>query len=592
VSHTSAQIAAGDLELRVQTDRTDEIGELATSFNMMTDRLRDFIGTLEDRVRQRTQALETEAELSTQVVSFVDIDQMLQYVVDRVQTEFGFYHTQIYLLDEKVGELEAAAGYGSVGHQLKTRDYRLKTGDGIVGSAVADNRLFVSNNVYEEPDFVKNMLLPETKSELAVPLRRGEQVLGVLDIHSATQNAFSPEDINLIQSIANTTAVALQNLRLLEESQRTLREVERLNQRLTRESWQEFTQDYQAKGYHYNRGKTSTIAAGNDVWLSPMKQAAKSRQLVKEARSGNGEPAQSELAIPLILRDQVIGVLGVKREATPVWAEEEVGAVEAVAAQVARALENARLSKEQEKTIGQLKELDRLKSEFLTSMSHELRTPLNSIIGFADVILQGIDGELPDMAMNDVQLIYNSGQHLLALINDVLDLSKIEADRMELVFEEVDLREAVGEVLGSTQSLFKSKPVEVLVEIEPEMPAVQADRLRFTQVLINLVSNASKFTERGSVTIKAHQSDEEPDKARISVIDTGIGIPPEKHEAVFDRFQQADSSTTRKYGGTGLGLAICRRLIEMHGGEIGLISEVGKGSEFYFTIPLAETPEE
>jgi two-component system sensor histidine kinase ChiS len=147
-------------------------------------------------------------------------------------------------------------------------------------------------------------------------------------------------------------------------------------------------------------------------------------------------------------------------------------------------------------------------------------------------------------------------------------------------------------VLGSTQSLFKSKPVEVLVEIEPEMPAVQADRLRFTQVLINLVSNASKFTERGSVTIKAHQSDEEPDKARISVIDTGIGIPPEKHEAVFDRFQQADSSTTRKYGGTGLGLAICRRLIEMHGGEIGLISEVGKGSEFYFTIPLAETPEE
>ncbi|GAB4424608.1 MAG: hypothetical protein Kow0031_03700 [Anaerolineae bacterium] len=588
MSRTSAQVAAGNLGLRVKTNRTDEIGELATSFNQMTDRLRDLIETLEQRVQQRTKALETETELSTQVIAFTSIPAMLQFVVDRIQHEFGYYHTQIYLLDEESGDLELVAGYGDVGRQLKARNHRLKPGVGMVGSAAANNRVVVSNNVGENPDFVHNLLLPDTQSELAVPLRRADRVLGVLDIHCARRDAFGQEDINLLQSLANTTAVALQNLRLIDESQRALREVERLNQRLTRESWQEFTRDYQAKGYHFRQGKTGTITAGSDVWLSPMKQAAKSRQLVKQSRPGNGEPGQSELAIPLMLRDQVIGVLGVKREASPIWAEEEVAAVEAVAEQVARALENARLSREQEKTIGQLKELDRLKSEFLTSMSHELRTPLNSIIGFADVLLQGIDGDLPDMALNDIQLIYNSGQHLLALINDVLDLSKIEADRMELVFEEVELPQLVDDVLGSTRSLFKNKGVNVQVDLDPNLPPVKADRLRLNQVLINLVSNASKFTEEGSVTIKAIVPEDEPDKARISVIDSGIGIPPEKHEAIFDRFQQADSSTTRKYGGTGLGLAICRRLVEMHGGKIGVASQVGQGSEFYFTIPLVE----
>jgi signal transduction histidine kinase len=320
-----------------------------------------------------------------------------------------------------------------------------------------------------------------------------------------------------------------------------------------------------------------------------MRQAVEARQLVKEVQAGNGAQSRSELAIPLVLRNQVIGVLGVKREKTPVWADEEIAAVEAVAGQVARALDNARLSKEQEKTIVQLKELDRLKSEFLTSMSHELRTPLNSIIGFADVLLQGIDGDLPDLAMNDIQLIYNSGHHLLALINDVLDLSKIEADRMELVLEDVCMADAVSDVLASTSSLLKDKSVEIIANVEPDLPLVKADRLRLSQILINLVSNATKFTAEGSITIHAHVSADDENKMRVGVIDTGIGIPPDKQETVFARFRQADSSTTRKYGGTGLGLAICKRLVEMHGGEIGIISEVGQGAEFYFTIPLSNT---
>ena len=189
--------------------------------------------------------------------------------------------------------------------------------------------------------------------------------------------------------------------------------------------------------------------------------------------------------------------------------------------------------------------------------------------------------------MHDIQLIYNSGQHLLALINDVLDLSKIEAERMELLLEEVALHEIVTEVLASTASLIQNKSVTLVSEVDQGLPLIKADKLRLHQILINLVSNAAKFTDEGTITITANLPEDDPTRMRVAVIDTGIGIALEKQPTVFDRFRQADSSTSRKYGGSGLGLAICKRLVEMHGGEIGLSSVENRGSEFYFTIPLA-----
>jgi signal transduction histidine kinase len=412
-------------------------------------------------------------------------------------------------------------------------------------------------------------------------------VLGVLDIQSEQLNRFTFEDVSLMQTMANQTAVALDNARLLSETRSALREVERLNRQLTREVWQQFGEEITTSGYRFVAGSRKKIGPASDAWLPPMKQAALEKQLVKQTHPGNGEDPKAELAVPLLLRGEVIGVLGVKREETPDWAEEEVAAVEAVANQVALALENARLSKEQAKTIVQLKDIDRLKSEFLTSMSHELRTPLNSIIGFADVLLQGIDGELNDMALNDIQLIHNSGKHLLALINDILDLSKIEAGKMELVREAVDIKDVANAVLASSHSLVKDKPVEIITDVSDMLPPVYADKLRLNQILLNLVSNAAKFTHEGTITIKASLNPHKLDVMTISVIDTGIGIPAAKLGTIFERFRQADSSTTRKYGGTGLGLAICRQLVEMHGGTLNVRSEEGVGSEFYFSIPLA-----
>ena len=540
---------------------------------------------LTQKEQDRSRSLETTIEISHGIANLLDIDELLKYVVNYVRTEFEFYHTHIYLIEEHTNDLVMAEGSGDVGQQLKEKGHRLKEGVGIVGTVFSTNQPFISNNVVDVPNFVRNSLLPETNAELAVPLRKGDRVLGVLDIQSEIRDRFSTDDVALIQSIANQTATAIDNARLLAQTQATVREVERLNRRLTRQNWTEVGQEGGIQGYRFSDGQ---VYSDNSAMLPPMKLAAQQKQLVKQIQGSNGG-REAELAVPLLLRGELIGVLGVKREKSADWAAEEVSAIQAVANQVALALENARLSEEQEKTIFKLQDVDRIKSEFLTSMSHELRTPLNSILGFADVLLQGIDGELNELAVNDIGLIYNSAQHLLALINDILDISKIEAGMMELVQESLPLDEVTREVLAAAHSLIKHKPVELSIDISEDLPAVYADKLRLRQILLNLTSNAAKFTARGEILIKAKVSEENPEFMSIWVSDSGIGIATEKLETIFDRFSQADSSTTRQYGGTGLGLPICKQLVEMHGGTIGVTSELAIGSTFHFTIPLADS---
>jgi signal transduction histidine kinase/HAMP domain-containing protein len=594
LADVAQQIAGGAFGLHVPVESRDEVGLVAYAFNQVTGQMRDLTGSIDQIISERTQALgsivrslETSTKIGRQITTILDHEELLRQVVNRIQIEFNFYYTHIYLVDEETGDLIMAQGSGEVGRRLKARGHRLAAGDGIVGTVAVSNEFFLSNNVSKVLNYVPNEELPDTRSELALPLRKGNRVLGVLDIQDTKVNRFTSAEVSLMQSIANQTAIAIDNARLLAEMQATLKEVERLNRRLTREGWDQFEEDIETPGYRFVRGTTMPLTPGADVWVPTMKRKLDPGQLVEQTNGGNGDKAE-ELAIPLILRGEIIGVLGVKRDEEGNWDDEEVAAVEAVANQVTLALENARLSKEQEKTISQLKEVDRLKDEFLTSMSHELRTPLNSIIGFADVILQGIDGEVNDLAMNDVRLIHNSGKHLLSLINDVLDLAKIEAGKMELVQEDMNIDIIVDDVLASTNALVMGKPVEIVKEIQDNLPDIYVDEIRFKQVLINLVSNASKFTDEGQVTLKVERYPENPDNfALISVIDTGIGIPNNMIKTVFDRFGQVASKKTSKVGGTGLGLPICKQLVEMHGGTIEATSEEGVGSNFHFTVPFA-----
>jgi PAS domain S-box-containing protein len=286
---------------------------------------------------------------------------------------------------------------------------------------------------------------------------------------------------------------------------------------------------------------------------------------------------KSEMAIPMIVGDQLLGVLDVQSARVNRFTEEDVQVKSILAAQVAIAINNARL-------FTQAREADRLKSEFLASMSHELRTPLNSIIGYSEVLLDGIDGELSDDATEDVRAIHGSGQHLLSIINDILDLAKIEAGRMAIDRQPVELSQFVHEIVRSGQILIKDKPVRLELVEHDAIPPVYADSVRLRQIIWNLLSNAVKFTEAGSVTVSTGMQDEK--YAYVEVTDTGIGIKKEHLPLIFEQFRQVDGSSTRRAGGTGLGLNITRHLVHMHHGEIFVESEFGKGSTFRFTLPI------
>jgi len=243
-----------------------------------------------------------------------------------------------------------------------------------------------------------------------------------------------------------------------------------------------------------------------------------------------------------------------------------------------------------------LKEADRLKNEFVATISHELRTPLNSIIGFTKLILNEIDGPLNELQRTDLTAIYTSSQHLLSLVNNVLDFSKIAAGRMELHKEMLDFREIVVGVMSTTLALVGDKDIELIEEVEEGLPTVYADRVRIRQVILNLMSNAVKFTEEGSITLRAKRITEEVklDGQRrtmpfilCSVTDTGIGVAHKDIPIVFEEFRQLDGSTSRQAEGTGLGLPISKRLVEMHGGRLWVESKVGVGSTFSFTLPAS-----
>jgi len=305
------------------------------------------------------------------------------------------------------------------------------------------------------------------------------------------------------------------------------------------------------------------------------------------------------------LRDglgNIIGTVGISRDITEIKKKrEELLSLNRKLQETTLALETARVNLEkkvEERTKElrdanemliesniRIKEADRLKSEFMANMSHELRTPLNAIIGFSELLLDGIDGEISDVQRTDLTHIHDSGAHLLGIINDILDLSKIEAGKMDLVKEEVDLAGILRGVISVSKTLIKGKDVKLVDLIGEGLPTIVADGKRLKQVVLNLVSNAAKFTEKGEITIKAEPAGNS--HVLISVRDTGIGIKEEDIPKVFEKFRQIDMSSTRNKGGTGLGMAITKKLVELHGGSMWLESKVGEGTTFFVKLPTS-----
>jgi len=287
--------------------------------------------------------------------------------------------------------------------------------------------------------------------------------------------------------------------------------------------------------------------------------------------------------IPLSARGRAVGLLSAYFKDPRDISETEARALRTIARLVSVAKENADLVSELREGNLQLERANRLKSEFLASVSHELRTPMNAIIGYTKLMLDGLDGDLTDQQVADLQRVAQAADNLLGLINGLLDLAKIEAGKMELNAEEVAVNTVIEEVIELIRPQADAKGLALEMDIPRNLPAAFADRARVRQVLVNLSANAVKFTEQGSVTIAATAAD---GWITLSVTDTGVGISQDAIAYIFDEFRQADSSTTRRYGGTGLGLAISKRLVALHGGRIWVDSALGVGSTFRFTLPV------
>jgi signal transduction histidine kinase len=336
------------------------------------------------------------------------------------------------------------------------------------------------------------------------------------------------------------------------------------------------------KGRHIGIGDAGIGPAANQrapLQIADLQQESPSELLDLVLRAGY----RAVLIVPLLGAERVVGALVVRRKSPGEFSKETIDLLQTFAAQSVLAIQNARLFHEIEDKSRQLEVASQHKSQFLANMSHELRTPLNAILGYTELILDDIYGETPAKMRGVLDRVQRNGKHLLGLINDVLDLSKIEAGQLTLALAEYSVKEVVHNVFSAVESLANEKKLALRVEMPKNLPVGRGDERRLTQVLLNLVGNAIKFTDEGGVTVKAMANN---GAYTLSVCDTGPGISTADQAKLFQEFQQADNTTTKKKGGTGLGLAISRRIVEMHGGRIWVESSPGQGSTFAFTLPV------
>jgi signal transduction histidine kinase len=289
------------------------------------------------------------------------------------------------------------------------------------------------------------------------------------------------------------------------------------------------------------------------------------------------------LAVPLMRKDRLIGGLVVRRKTAGEFPAPVVDLLQTFAAQSVLAIHNARLFREIEDKGREIEIASKHKSEFLANMSHELRTPLNAILGYTELILDNIYGDVPEKIQEVLERLVKNGRHLLGLINDVLDISKIEAGQLTLSLNDYSMGEVVQTVSTSLEALAAEKNLELNVKVPTDLTIDKGDEQRIAQVFLNLLGNAIKFTEKGEVRVEVVVSNE---SFLVSVSDTGPGLSEADQKKIFEEFRQADGSSTREKGGTGLGLAIAKRIVEMHGGRIWVESTLGKGSTFWFTLPV------
>jgi len=503
----------------------------------------------------------------------------------------------------------------------------------ITGRTVVEGRTVHIPDVLADPEFTwfEAQKRGGFRTGLGVPLLREGTPIGVFFLTRATIDPFTQQQIDLVATFADQAVIAIENTRLFEEVQartselaRSVAELKALGQvsqavnssldlqtvlstilahaceisdtaggavYVLDEATDEFVLEagHNMTEEHLAAVREHPIRRGDTV----VGQCAEQRAAVQvpDIAEGGTHPLfgllqragfRALLAVPLLHQDRAIGALLVRRRRAGAFAPETVSLLEAFASQSSLAIYNARLFHEIEQKSHQLEVASQHKSQFLANMSHELRTPLNAILGYAELMQDGLYGDLPAKTKDVLERVQKNGKHLLGLINDVLDLAKIEAGQLVLSIDEYSMKDIVHTVVSATESLAAAKKLPLKVDVS-DMPLGRGDERRIAQVLLNLVGNAIKFTDAGEVRIAAKATN---GIFSIAIADTGPGIPDAEQTRIFLEFHQVDNSNTKKKAGTGLGLAIAKRIVELHGGRIWVESQVGKGSTFQFELPV------
>jgi signal transduction histidine kinase len=598
---------------------------------------------LEARNRDLTEALDRQtatAEILRVISqSQTEVQPVFDTIVDNAIRLFRAWAVAAMRSDGQLLHLIAARG-GTPG----TEDYLRRQSPWPIQGPLPASRCVAHRTLIHIPDAESDPTLDQGirdlartrgwQSVLAAPMLRDGQPIGAITVTRAEPGPFSSAEVELLQTFADQAVIAVENARLLGELRARTSELTRSVQELTAlgdvsralsstldldailqtivtraselagtDACSVFEYDAATEAFHLRatnnldeevvtlaRQTPTRKGEGVQGRMALTRQPVQVPDIAEEdayhgplrdilLRTGT----RAVLAIPMLREEELIGGLTVNKRSPGEFSSEVIELLTTFATQSALAIQNARLFREIADKSRQLEAASQHKSEFLANMSHELRTPLNAIIGFSEVLTERMFGELNDKQEEYLKDIYASGQHLLSLINDILDLSKIEAGRMELEPAEFDLPSAIENALILVRERAGRRGIALGRSIDERVGVIHADERKVKQVLLNLLSNALKFTpEGGRVDVRATVVD---GMAEVSVTDTGVGIAPEDQEAVFEEFRQVGTAD-KKVEGTGLGLSLARKFIELHGGRIWVKSEVGRGSTFTFTIPV------
>jgi GAF domain-containing protein/anti-sigma regulatory factor (Ser/Thr protein kinase) len=469
------------------------------------------------------------------------------------------------------------------------------------------------------------------RAVLGVPLLREGSCVGVMAISRRMPQPFTTKQIELVTTFADQAVIAIENVRLFNEVQARTEELaqsveelralgdvtQAVNSTLNLETvlstivakavqlsstdsgviyvFDELDQTFRVRATYGLDEELIAALRDQELGVSDaIRESTQNRQPQEITDIGDEPPTpvreiamragfRARLVVPLVDPDHVVGALVVRRKQSGAFPRDTIQLLQTFAAHSVLAIQNARLFREIEEKSRELEIASKHKSQFLANMSHELRTPLNAILGYAELMLDSIYGKPSEKMRAVLDRLQNNGRHLLGLINDVLDLSKIEAGQLTLSLNDYSLGDMVHGVVSAVEPLAAEKRLAFTAQVAPDLPSGHGDERRLSQVLLNLVGNAIKFTDKGEVAIRASTTN---GAFTVAVCDTGPGISAVDQTKIFEEFQQADSSITRKKGGTGLGLSIAKRIIEMHGGRLWVESEPGQGSTFYFTVPV------